>query len=208
MEDLSNPGGVRLRSIRHWSENGFDELSVGVLMSLMGIYPYVVLKLILHGPNYGMAAPLLLAAFILPFNFVTKRVREKVIFPRTGYVVFRPAVPRKWTVAVFAGLAAVQAVVAAYWGFRLHDLGRLTGPAVGVVFSGCALWGGMTYKVQQYVWVAGLSLLLGAVVFFAGLKIEGAILVMVGDGVAMTLDGAFRMRRFLKAHPIVEDHHA
>jgi hypothetical protein len=36
--------------------------------------------------------------------------------------------------------------------------------------------------------------------------------VMVGDGVAMALDGAFRMRRFLKMHPIVhsdpivEDH--
>jgi hypothetical protein len=204
MEDLSNPGNARLRSIQRWTENGFDELSVGVLVSLMGLYPYVVMKLIPRGPNYGMLAPFLLAALILPFNLVTKRVRSKVIFPRAGYVVFRPTVPRKWMVVVFGGLSVVQAAALAYWGFRLQDLNRLAGPAMGVLFAACLLWGGVTYKSPQYVWLAGLSLLLGTATFFAGLKIQGAIWVMVGDGIAMALDGAFRMRRFLKTHPIVK----
>jgi hypothetical protein len=204
MEDLSNPGGARLRSIRQWSENGFDELSVGVLVSMLGMYPLVVLKLA-RSPSYGMEiAPFLLLALILPFNFVTKRVRDKVIFPRTGYFVFRLSVPRKWMVVVFGGLSVAQAAALAYWGFRLQDFSRLAGPAMGVLFAACLLWGGIRYVMPQYVWLAGLSLLLGAATLLAGLKIEGAIWVMVGDGVAMALDGAFRMRCFLKTHPIVE----
>jgi hypothetical protein len=204
MEDLTNPGRLRVRAIRQWSENGFDELSVGVLVSMLGMYPYVALNLIPRGPNYAMMAPFLLAAVILSFNLVTKRIRDKVIFPRTGYVVFRPTVPRKWMVVVFGALSVAQAAALAYWGVRLQDLSRLAGPAMGVVFGACLLWGGVRYKVQQYVWLSGLSLLLGAATFFAGLKIEGAIWVMVCDGVAMALDGAVRMRRFLRTHPIAE----
>jgi hypothetical protein len=207
MEDPIDPAGARLRSIRQWGENGFDQLAVGLLMFVLGgIYPYAALKMALLGPNYGMIAPFLLAALILPFVLISKRVLARVIYPRTGYVIFRPAVPRIWTIVIFGGLGVAQAVALAYWGFKLHDLGRMAGPAAGVLFAACALWGAITYKVPQYYWFAGLSLVLGGVTFFAGAKIEGAIWVMVGDGAGLALDGALRMRRFLHTHPIVNDY--
>jgi hypothetical protein len=209
VEDPIDPASARLRSIGQWSKNGFDQLTVGLLMFVLGgIYPYAALKMALLGPNYAMLGPFLLAALILPFVLITKRVRERVIFPRTGYVVFRPVVPRIWIMVLFGGLGVAQAIALAYWGFRLHDLGRMAGPAAGVLFAACALWGAITYKVPQYYWFAGLSLVLGAVTFLAGAKIEGAIWVMVGDGAALALDGALRMSRFLRTHPILEDHHA
>jgi hypothetical protein len=209
MEDLGNPGGVRIRSIRQWGENGFDQVTVGLLMSVLGgIYPYAALRMALLGPNYAMLGPFLLAALILPFVLITKRVRERVIFPRSGYVVFRPVVPRIWIIALFGGLGVAQAIALAYWGLRLHDLGRMSGPAAAVLFAVCALWGAITYEVPQYYWFAGISLVLGAVTFLAGAKIEGAIWVMVGDGASLALDGALRMSRFLRTHPILEDHHA
>jgi hypothetical protein len=209
MEDLSNSGDARVRSLRQWSENGFGELNLGLLMCVLGgIYPYALLKVRLLGPSYAMIGPFLMLAFALPFVLISKRVLARVIYPRTGYVVFRPSMPRIWFVVIFGGLGAAQAVALAYWGFKLQDLGRAAGPAMGLFFAALFLWGVIAYKMPQYLWFAGFSLLLGAVTFFAGSKLEGAIWVMVSLGVVMALDGAFRMKRFLRTHPILEDHHA
>jgi hypothetical protein len=65
----------------------------------------------------------------------------------------------------------------------------------------------VAYRLPHFVWLAGLSLLLGAVTFAARAKIDGVLWVMAGVGVAMALDGALRMKRFLRTHPVLEGQH-
>jgi hypothetical protein len=208
--DLGDPREARTRSLRLWSENGIDELTVGLLMCVLSaiFLPESSLsKATFLGRNYALFVPYLMAACFLAMVLTLKKVRAKLIFPRTGYVVFRPAVSRIWIFVVFQGFAAAMALGAVYWRSSLPDLSRAWGPGFGFVFAACLLWGGITYRLPHFIWLAGLALILGGLAFAAGAKIDGALWVMVGVGVAMALDGALRMQRFLRTHPIVENHH-
>jgi hypothetical protein len=203
--DLSDPREARIRSLRLWSENGIDELTVGLLMCVMGgifLPGYSLSKTAFFGRNYAMFAPYLEAAFFLAMVLTLKKVRARLIFPRTGYVVFRPAASRIWIFVIFQGFAAAMVLGDIFWRSRLPDLSRAWGPGFGFVFAACLLWGGITYRLPHFIWLAGLSTLLGAVTFAAGAKIDGALWVMVGVGVAMAWDGAVRMKGFLRTHPV------
>jgi hypothetical protein len=208
VNDLPDLGSVRVDSLRRWSENGLDELTVGVMMCVLGgifLPGYSLSKAMWFGHNYAMIAPCLEAACFLAMALILKTVRARLIFPRTGYVVFRPAGSRIWMFLAFQAFAGAIAVAAIPWRSRLPDLTRAWGPAVGFVLAASLGWGAITYRLPQYLWLAGLALLLGGVTFAAGSKIDGAMWVVAGVGLAMASDGAVRMKRFLKTHPSIED---
>ncbi len=208
MVDLSDPRDARVRLFRRWSENGFDELYVGLFCCVLSgiLMGYSLPKTTFLGRNYVIIGPYLQAACMLAMALTIKKVRAKLIFPRTGYVVFRPAASRKWIFLIFLGLAVAQ-YGAFFWRRSLPDLSRAWGPAFGFIFAACLLWGGIAYRLPHFVWFAGLSLLLGGLTFAAGAKINGMIWVMLGIGLAMTLDGALRMKSFLRTHPVIETFH-
>jgi hypothetical protein len=167
---------------------------------------YALTKATFFGRNYAMFAPYLEAAFFVAMVLTLKRARARLIFPRTGYVVFRPAPSRILIFVAFQVLAAAMALGVVYWRSGWPDLSRAWGPGFGLVFAVCLLWGGIAYRLPHFVWLAGLSLLLGGAAFAAGAKIDGALWVMVGVGVGMAFDGALRMKRFLRAHPVEVQH--
>ena len=134
-----------------------------------------------------------------------KKVRARFIYPRTGYVVFRPAASRIWIAVAGQGIAAAMALAAVYWRSSLPDLSRAWGLAAGLLFAACFFWGGVTYGLPYFNWLAALSLLLGAATLAAGAGIGGAMWVMGGMGVALATDGALRRPRFLKTYRIVSD---
>jgi hypothetical protein len=194
MTDLSDPREARTRSLRVWSANGIDELTVGLLMSVIG-------------GGLLLIAPYFILVCALAVGLTLKKVKARLIFPRTGYVVFRPAPSRIWIFVAFQGLAAAMSVGTVYWRSGWPDLSRAWGPGFGFVFAVILLWGGVAYRLPHFLWLAGLSLLLGAVTFAARAKIDGVLWVMAGVGVAMALDGALRMKRFLRTHPVLEGQH-
>ena len=203
MQNPFLPGETRVRALRRWSENGLDELTLGLLLCLIGGMQLPV-RILEH---LAMILPLLMVACALAAGAALKKMRARLIFPRTGYVVFRPAVPRIWMILAFQGLATGLAMAAMFWRSGLPDLSRAWGPGFAFVIAACLAWAGVTYKLPQYLWLAGLSLLLGAIAFYAGAKIGGAIWVMAAIGLALALDGAVRMKRFLRTHPVIEDPH-
>jgi hypothetical protein len=210
MKEIGDPGQARVHLLREWSQNGLDELTLGVLLCVLGgifLPGYSLPKATFFGRNYGMIAPFLEAAFFLAMVLTLKKVRARLIFPRTGYVEFRPQAPRIWILLAFQGVAAVIAVAAVFWRSGLPDLSRAWGPACGFLFAACFWWGGITYRLPHFLWIAGMALLLGGVTFAAGAKINGAMWVFVGVGVVLSLDGAARMKRFVENHPIVEAQH-
>jgi hypothetical protein len=205
MKDLSDPGQARVHALRLWSENGLDELTVGLLLCVLGgifLPEHALSKTTILGVNYTLLVPYLEVACFLAMALTLKKARARLIFPRTGYVVFRPAASRIWILIAFQGLAAVMALAAVFWRSRLPDLSHAWGPGLGLVFAACFLWGAITYRLPRYLWLAGFSMLLGGATFVAGAKIDGALWVMTGVGVGMALDGALRMNRFLRTHPV------
>jgi hypothetical protein len=209
MTDPGDPRDARVRSLRQWSQNGIDELTVGLVMCVMGggLLPRIWSSTArLLGENFAPFSPLILGACVLAIGWAVKKLRARLIFPRTGYVVFRPAVSRIWIFVAFQVFAGAMALGAVFWKSSWPDLSRAWGPGFGFVFAACLLWGGIAYRLPEYVWLAVLALLLGALAFAAGAHIDGMLWVMMGMGLAMASDGALRMKRFLRTHPVVEDH--
>jgi hypothetical protein len=210
MTDLGDPIDARVRSLRQWSQNGIDELTVGLLMCVMGgifLPGYALSKATFLGRNYAMISPYLEVACVLAMVLTLKKARAKFIFPRTGYVVFRSSGSRIWIFVAFQAFAAAMALGAIFWRSSLPDLSHAWGPGFGFVFAACLLWGAIAYRLPEYIWLAVLALFLGGLAFAAGAKIDGALWVMAGMGLAMAFDGALRMKRFLRTHPVIEDHH-
>ena len=89
---------------------------------------------------------------------------------------------------------------------RIPDMSRAAGPAASLVFAASFVSIGLTYKLPRFLWLAGLSVLLGAGTLFVAARAGGMLWVMVGIGAAMAASGAMRLRRFLQTHPIVQEH--
>jgi hypothetical protein len=207
MNDAVGPGDAYLNALQVWDENGFDELSIGLIFCVAGgalLIGNWVSTAKLLGQNSPFILPILML-LILPLALTIKKVRARVVFPRTGYVLFRPTVSRKWIFLSFLALAAAQMIAEMLWRSTMRDLRSAWGPACGFLFAACLAWGAIRYKMPHYLWPAGLSLLLGGATFAAGAKVEGAIWVMLGTGLAMASEGALRLKRFLRTHPIAEN---
>jgi hypothetical protein len=208
VSDGIHPGDAYVHPLQLWDENGFDELSVGLIFCVGGgslLLGEWVSTARLLGENSPFIMPFLML-FTLPLALTIKKVRARIVFPRTGYVLFRPTVPRKWIFLSFLVLGALLMLAEPLWRSTSPDLRRAWGPAFGFLFAACLAWGAIRYKMPHYLWLAGFSLLLGGATFAAGAKVEGAIWVMLGTGLAMASEGALRLKRFLRTHPVVEDH--
>jgi hypothetical protein len=211
MSDLIDPDAVRVKSLRQWSLNGFDELVSGLFFcALAAIYlpSHALLKATLFGERYAMIAPYLQMACCLAMVVAVKRLRAKLIFPRTGYVEFRRPTSQKWMmVAVyFVSLGLIVAIFAvARWRLQFPDMSRAAGPALALILVACFVSGGITYKLPHFLWLGGFALVLGAATYIAGAKREGMLWVTLGIGAAMAVSGAVRLRGFLRTHPIIED---
>lgn len=201
MNGGAGPTGTRLRALRRWDENGFDELSVGLGFCAAGgslpLADWIV------GQSLPVIVTFVMLATTLAIGFVIQELRVRLVYPRTGYVVFRRTVSRKWIAVGLLAFGALFAAADSLW--RLNHLGRAWGPASGLLFAATLAWGGIRYRTPRYLWLAGFSLVLGGVTFAAGANTSGALWVMLAIGVAMALEGALRLKHFLRTHPIVED---
>jgi hypothetical protein len=186
-----------------------DEFVLGLFFCALGaIYlpGHALLKTTFFGQRYAMIAPYLEMVCCLAMVVALKRLRAKLIFPRTGYVVFRPGKSRKWMMVTGFGVAIAIAVAALLWRSAFANIERVAGPAFAITLAACFVPGGIVYRLPHLIWLGVWALILGSATYFIGAEIEGALWVMVGVGAAMALSGALRLRVFLQTHPIVEAH--
>jgi hypothetical protein len=211
MEDPIDPVDAQVRSLRQSSLNGLDESVLGLFFCALGaIYlpEHALQRATFFGQRYAMIAPYLQMVCCVGMVVTLKRLRAKLIFPRTGYVVFRPGKSRTWMMVTGLGAVIAIAVAALFWRSAFANIERVAGPAFAITLAACFVPGGIVYRLPHLTWLGGWALILGAATYFIGAEIEGALWVMVGVGAAMALSGALRLRKFLQTHPIVEDHHA
>jgi hypothetical protein len=217
MSDSMDPVKARDRSVRLVFEDGVEEIYVGLFTLMMSA---IYLAYFTAPRGSSVSQILSVVSSCVPFAIVLllvaarKRIKAAYVFPRTGYVVFRPA---KWRMGLIWGLglgAAAIGLAATIWRSLLPDLSSVAGPVAAVVMAGCLLWGGIAYKYPHLNWLAAFTMLLGGVTYVAGANGMGMLWVMLGVGMALAVSGALRFRAFLKTRPIIqthsigEDHHA
>jgi len=199
MNDLTNPAEAQTFIHRRWNENGLEELILGLFASTIGsIY-------LTHLFASVPWLPLLVCAFGM--SYARRKLSAKMIFPRTGYVVWRPSETRMRVLWALVAVLLLTAGLLAFWGSSLPGASRAMGPMIALIFTACFVWGAVEYKITHFILFAVIALGMGVVTYLADAKIAGSMWVLVAIGIPMAFSGALQMRRFVRTHPVIGDHH-
>jgi len=196
MEPPVDIDDVTLSAQRHWMEDGLSEIMLGLLFLLIGGGLLVKLAL----PRWltlDLLTSALTAAGALGLSWGFKRLKQRITFPRSGYVALPEPTRLRW-LSMFAMFGVVG--VASAIGLSAH---MVVVPVVAAVFATLFLWGGVKYKQTSMLGEALLTLLFAVVsTRFTNLSgVEGVLALMVMIGTSVASIGAFRLRGFLRANP-------
>lgn len=188
--------------MRYWDQDGLPELMLGLLLTITGsafLAGYALPRESSIAQVYAFVAPIVWGGSSLAMSWGLRKLKERITFPRGGYVALRRPTP------AYRVSALVVVLLVGGWMFLLRDgLTRgqsVVAPGVAAFFVVALLVGGLRYRLPHMLGLAAFSLLLGAGAYRINAGSQGALSVMVFLGVAMVLTGALRLRNFLKAFP-------
>lgn len=187
------------RPSQYWNEDGLIEIFVG-LMALIPACLFGLAGRLRWVP--AMLLPLAWIAVTLLLKEGLKRMKERVVSPRSGYIALASSRRVQWIgVAVFLLSGAVYTIARPF----LHmdeNWGRVPGLVVAVSFFASFLAGWVQARQAHLLILACAPLLAEIWIFRSGLGFGQAILwLLVAQGAALVVSGAVRFRSFLRANP-------
>jgi hypothetical protein len=202
-EDLKQS---QLRTIQYFYVDGSFEFGFGLLCLILAIFFYAETSM------HGWLAALVDSSFVLVMiggawliRLLIKLLKERVTWPRTGYVTYnrQNGSKRGWGITlglVVGGLVAVTAtVLASTPGIHLNSMPLLSGILLGLVLG---FLGWRTSTLRFYL-LALLSSLLGGVLAYSpavdNFALAGFYLVF---GLVLITAGAFVLRAYLRQNPL------
>lgn len=198
MDDLQKS---KMRSIGYWFVDGFSEIGTGLVITLMG----ALFLLSVHLPDgsklswiisYGQPV-IILAAFLLVSRIV-KFFKERVTFPRTGFVSYlRPKTNQRIKRGVLAGSAAMAVSIITTLVSGTLDQ-RFTPLFISALLTiGMAVFA-FNYGIKRFYFVALVTLLIGALLCWLDLPDSFSYSwLFIGIGAIMTLTGLAALVHYL-----------
>lgn len=191
------------RSVKYWNEDGLPELIMGLLWVLWG-GAWLVGSTLPGGPvrnTYWMFTPVLLALSGVAAVSLTKKLKARVTFPRTGYVRWKEPTRSQRLLTAAVAVVAAAAITAIVAKARAGGLETVAAPGVGVILGVGFLVASLTQRAPHLLALGGVALALGLA--FGALDAGWGAMnwMFVALGIATTLMGAARFRRFLARHP-------
>lgn len=191
------------RPTRYWNVDGLPEMVMGALWMVWG-GSWLYGQTLEAGPvrtAFWLAVPALLALSGVGATWLTKRLKERITFPRTGYVEWKEPtrVQRLGAAGVALVSAAVLAAVVARG--RMHGMEQVTAPAMGVLLSLALLVASLRQSAPHLLALAGVALALGLALGALATGWEAANWLFVGLGAASVVAGGLRLRKFLRQNP-------
>ena len=86
------------RTQRYWYVDGLAEIGVGAILVVLGLFYAVLETLPANAAKswlLGLGQPVLIIGFAVLVRWIVRRLKEKITFPRTGFIAYRPAEPRR-----------------------------------------------------------------------------------------------------------------
>lgn len=195
------------RAKRYWYEDGISEIAIGCLSFLVGVLFYVEANATpdsLPSSFSAIGLPLLIIGGGLIVSRLVKTVKERITYPRTGYVAYcRTSSKRRFITGAIAGF--VGAIIAVLLRTRTDLLGYL--PVLeGLVIGAALLYMAHSLGVIRFYFLSVLSAIVGAVVFLEGLEnTPGLAVYFMVMGIALIVSGFLTLWNYLsKTQPPVE----
>jgi hypothetical protein len=188
------------RPRRYWHVDGIPELVMGGIWILWGA-AVLIGEALPRGPGfvvYWLTVPAVLALSGFASRWLVIRLKERLTYPRTGYVDYPE--PTRGTRVMAAAIAIV--VAAAMAGVlltgRAAGAANVAAPAVGVVLSLGFLVTSVRQRAPHLLALAGVALALGIAGGVVKLGWTSLNWLFVGLGLAAAGVGAWRLRRYLQ----------
>ena len=199
------------RTHRYWYEDGLAEIATGWMFVLCGLLSFVMDSI---PPGLPLASVLAVGFTILVLTFgglavgrAVKAVKNRVTYPRTGYVSYRrPESNRRRRIAV-AGVGIALGVLGTVLSIAGAPTWLVSMPMVqGLIIGAVLLYLGHRLGIARFYVLAFLSALIGVMVALNGFDDALGSAAYFGQmGLVQTASGLFTLRTYLsQAQPPVE----
>jgi hypothetical protein len=210
MTDKDPASQSQRRVIQYWYVDGTFEFSMGGLCLLLAAYFYF--QNLLNGTLIGeMLVPFFILIVIgggWLINRLVMRMKERLTFPRTGYVSFRREDGLKGRMRIAIG-GGVAMLVSAFLGWLvIHEPANMSWmPAISGAGFGLAI-GIFAWRTSlpRFYALAVISLALGIALSMLGLEQWlGVTLYYLGLGVILVSVGARVLGNYLRQHAVSDE---
>jgi hypothetical protein len=198
-----NLDDIARRPQKYWDVDGLPELMMGLLWMLWG-GAWLLGEALPHdwrANAFWTAVPALLALSGVAAIWATKRLKQRLTFPRTGYVDWKEPSrsARLMAAAVALATAMVLAAVATNRDTRVE---HAAAPLLGAILSLAFVVASLRQRAPHYLALAGVALALGLA--FGALRAgwESVNWMFVALGAASAALGGLRLVLFLRKHPL------
>jgi hypothetical protein len=188
---------------RYWNEDGLPELVVGALWIF-----YAGSLLV----GTGLRPGLIRTAFwiVMPLVYVVggfyviqwgiKRIKERVTYPRTGYVNYLTS-RSAWAVGIVVSVLALAGItILLFTGKGIGTMNLLPSICSLLLAAGVAFLA-IKQKTPRLLILSGAALVSAIGVPLLHLGENGFLWMWLWLGTVSAVTGAFRLRSFLREHP-------
>lgn len=195
---------IRRKSDRYFYEDGLVELMVGVALIWVGITVLAVD----NAPRYltillVVLLPIVGAGTIYLASRAAEAIKERMVYPRTGYVAYRQTDDVTQRRFVTIGLLFITAVVVLMPN-RLNSMGFIQGAVFAFIFALLGYRMGMA----RFYGLALVSLLIGVGVAFLlpSSSVVATTGTLTGIGIALLVSGCTALLVYLRRNPEYPTH--
>lgn len=192
------------RPARYWTIDGLPELMLGVLWIVWGA-AFLAGQALPHDwrwTAYWLTVAPVLALSGIAGNWLTRRLKARVTFPRAGYVEWKAPERRSlaWVGAaiVLAALALAVAVLAAGGAGIEHRAPAVMGVILSLSFIAVAV----RRRTPYHLALAGAAVVLTVAVATISSGWDAMNWLFISLGAVCALVGAVRLARFMRTHPL------
>jgi len=191
------------RPKRYWNADGIPEIAIGAFWLMWGVIVLVPIAF----PPLGKFRSLIsiLGVLLAPafMDVAVKRWKEKVTFPRGGFVQFRPPSGKtRLTLVILAAILGVAAMLLVRFGGNRpvpESIGAIVGFLISVILLQLA-WRMRSVRLALMCWLVFAA---GIAVLVAGVPHDSQMIyVFLAAGVVCLTDGGLRLHEYKRQHPL------
>jgi len=196
---------IERRPQQYWNADGLPELMMGALWILWST-AWLLPQALPAGRwvfYYWMIVPFILVASGFTSGWATKKLKQRLTYPRSGYVEFRePGAAMKLGSALVAAAVSAGCVMLVMKG-RTQTVQQLGASGVALVLAVAFLIPVLRWRLPHYLILSAASIGLAFYLAGAGQELGSSFITLfMVLGIVACLTGAFRLRRFLRKNPL------
>jgi hypothetical protein len=185
---------------RYWYVDGLTELATGTLFLVLSLF-YIIIGLIGPGSTAGwletFGVPAIILIGGLAGRWGVSRLKERLTYPRTGYVAYRDSRIRLKVLSVLIALLVSALFVGAMFFLKIVWLDKAIPTVIAAILIAFV---GQNYGLRRFYWLAVYILLLGLPMTLLQLSDMYMLALFVGGcGLGFLVSGGITLRNYLRA---------